>query len=130
MAAGRPTEYSEEKLGAAKMYLKNFKSDGEILPTIEGLARALEIRRETVWDWCKDEEKAEFSNVVADIQSEQAKMLINKGLDGTYNPSITKLILSKHGYREASEVDHTSQGERITGINYIVPDGANNKTNK
>ena len=38
-------------------------------------------------------------------------MLANKGLAGMYNPTIAKVLLSKHGYREGHE--------------YANPDGSN-----
>jgi hypothetical protein len=34
--------------------------------------------------------------------------LLNNGLDGTFNPPITKMMLSKHGYSDKIEQDHTS----------------------
>lgn len=78
-----------------------------MIPTIEGLALCLGIRRETVWVWCKDKQKKEFSNIVEQISAKQARTLANNGLAGKFNAPITKLMLSKHGYTEKSEVEHS-----------------------
>lgn len=71
------------------------------LPTIEGLALYLGIVKSTVFDWEKKYE--EFSNLVEELRAKQAKVLLENGLSGEYNSTITKLILSKHGYREQLE---------------------------
>jgi hypothetical protein len=33
------------------------------------------------------------------------------------------LLLAKHGYTDKTETDITSKGEKIAGINYVVPNG-------
>ena len=43
----------------------------------------------------------------------QEKDLINKGLTGDFNSTITKLILTKHGYSDKQDIDHS-------GINLTV----------
>lgn len=147
-AGGRPTDYSDKVLKAAKKYLKEcedepvqetiglsakgtelYKNKLNVnLPTIEGLSAYLKVNRDTLYEWAKIHK--EFSDTLEDIKAEQAKRLINSGLSGDYNSTIAKLILSSnHGMREKTDVDHTSKGEKISGINYIVPtDGNNFKT--
>lgn len=45
-------------------------------------------------------------------------------------PLVLKIMDKLHANKEAKkEVDITSQGEKITGINYIIPNGDNLKTN-
>jgi hypothetical protein len=124
---GRPTIYWPHILEKAREYLKGsediegrrVKTDGAQstsyeyytkvkIPTIEGLAIYLNITKETLYDWARSEDKKEFSDFVKVMLSEQANRLIEKWLSGEYNPSIVKLLLSKHGYRETTEVEQTS----------------------
>ncbi len=130
MPAGRPTDYMPEILEKAQGYL-DLCEDEEIqivkqsnsekgyemydnrlkvkLPSIEGLARHLNIARSTLYLW--EKEHKEFSDILEDIKSEQAERLINNGLSGDYNSTISKLILTKHGYSDKIEQDVTSGGE-------------------
>lgn len=126
---GRPSEYSQELVEKAKEYLEECEDD-EIqqtvgmsakgtelfknkvivnIPTIEGLAYHLKINRDTIYDWCK--KFPEFSDIVEDLRAKQAKELINKGLSGDYNPTIAKVLLTKHGYREG--IDQTTNDKDI-----------------
>jgi len=119
---GRPSEYGPEVLKKAKAYLNGgWKGEGDVVPIIEGLALSIGVCRDTVYQWAKDPEKKEFSDIFKAVQAKQARLLASNGLTGVFNPTITKLFLSKHGYIEKTESDVTSGGEKVTGINYIVP---------
>ncbi len=117
----RPTILTEELKEKARLYLEECKdeetefhktrgekSDGferlvkVKLPTIEGLALYLGTSRDILYDWeVKDEE---FSYIMKDLRAKQADMLISNGLSGDYNPTIAKVLLTKHGYREGTEL--------------------------
>jgi hypothetical protein len=104
----RPTIYNEEILLKTTEYIdtcKDIEIDNKLIkakiPTIEGLARYLGINKDTVYTWRK--EKLEFSELIEDLLAEQADRLVNNGLTGSYNPTIAKVLLSKHGYREGIE---------------------------
>jgi hypothetical protein len=73
------------------------------IPSIEWLANHLELHRDTIHQWEKEEGKEDFSDILRELRNEQAKRLINNGLSGAYNPTIAKLILSKHWYVEKTE---------------------------
>jgi hypothetical protein len=116
---GRPTKLTAAIVKAAAAYLKQASGDRTELPTIEGLALALKISRDTVYEWSKAPEEGQgdsplrqdFSDIVSDLKNAQANKLMQNGLKGTYNATIAKLILSgKHGYVEKSEVDQTVSG--------------------
>lgn len=119
-AGGRPLEYTPQKALDVKAYLESCKdkeeqrivSDGDKstryefklrvkIPTIEGCALYLGIHIDTIYDWEKKFE--EFSEVIGELRRTQADRLINSGLSGDYNPVITKVLLSKHGYKEIKE---------------------------
>lgn len=147
MAAGRPTKLTQELIEKARTYLStcedapmetdkgNLSYVNVKLPMVADFALYLGISKSTVYDWCQDVEgedntlAQEFSDIVKSINHEQEKRLINKGLGGLYAPKIAGMILSKHGYSEKQELDHTSKGEKIESINYIVPNADNRNTN-
>jgi len=114
-AGGRPSEYTEEKIALARMYLEGgWEEQGDAVPQIAGLALAMGITRETARVWAKDEEKQEFSVIFTRVQAIQERKLINRGLSGEFNPAITKMMLTKHGYSDKQEIDHTSLGESMS----------------
>ncbi len=135
---GRPTDYSKEMLTKAQEYVascvdKVVMEKGKVVdikvdfPTSEGLARHLDVARKTLYNWA--DKHVEFLHILEAVNSEQVKRLINRGLSGHYNPTIAKLVLAKHGYKESSEVDVTSGGKRIGGFEYIKPHETNNPPN-
>lgn len=137
MSAGRPLKYNTEILSKTQEYINNSEDAEEQvleleneekgykkyktkirvhLPTIEGLARFLSVHKDTIYQWRKD--YAEFSDLIETLLHKQSEALINNGLSGDYNPTIAKVLLSKHGYRESSEVEvavNQSQTFEIAG---------------
>jgi hypothetical protein len=126
---GRPSEYSEEIVKKAQKYLDSCKDKTEQhldmeneqkgyqkfknklkvkLPTIEGLAVYLKVARDTIYEWEKIHK--EFSDIIGDLRATQAQRLIDNGLSGDYNPTIAKVLLAKHGYKDAQEVDQNIKG--------------------
>lgn len=122
MAGGRPTKYSEQTLETAKDYIANHNDYGDVIPSVVGLAVALETHRDTVYDWVKDKNKPEFSDIVKRLATNQERKLLNGGLDNSFNPTIAKLLLGKHGYSDKQETDITSGGEKLTAPTYTVVD--------
>lgn len=111
---GRPTSYTEEVLEKAWEYIEIHNEKravdelDEYFPSIVGLALYLQVSKSTVYDWAKSEGKEEFSYIVNAINAQQEKSLTQNGVAGAYNPIITKLLLSKHGYAEKQEVESTN----------------------
>jgi len=104
MPAGRPSEYTEEVLEIAKDYLDNFRDEYEhAIPSVVGLAKVLRKSRECLYNWARDEEKKEFSDILEQINSDQEFVLVNGGLNGSLNSNITKLVLGKHGYSDKAD---------------------------
>lgn len=104
MPKGRPTDYTPELLALAHDYVENCPDK---IHSIEGLADHIGITRKTVYEWIKDPEKSDFCYIYDTVLKKQGKTLINKGLDGEFNATITKLMLTKHGYSDKIETEHS-----------------------
>jgi len=109
-AGGRPTKYTPEVIRKAKDYLENYETYGDVIPSIAGLAVELDLNKETITNWAKDKNKSEFSRVVTALIQGQERKLLNGGLDSVFNPGITRLILSKHGYHDNPQANQGSTG--------------------
>ena len=128
MTAGAPTKYRKEYVEKAKEYIETYEELGDKIPSIEGFADFIEVGRKTIYNWCKLNEdnkriaSEEFLHTLARLEARQGKILQNKGLDGTFNATITKLMLSaNHGMREKSDItsdDKPIEGNTITFKNF------------
>lgn len=106
---GRPTDYTEERLAAAERYISGgWKEIGDKVPTVVGLAAEIGVARSTCYEWAKDPEKAAFSDILTRVEEIQERTLVNGGLSNDFNPAITKMMLTKHGYSDKQELAHTS----------------------
>lgn len=120
MAGGRPTTYTQEVIEKARDYLIKYESCGEVVPTVVGLCRFIGRSKATVYNWIKEDDKKEFLDIVNEIEEYQHVKLVSGGLSGGFNPMITKLILSKHGYSDKVEQDITSGGEKLQHPGYAI----------
>ena len=103
----RPTKYGQEIVTKAQHYLDNYGEYGHKIPSNAGLALVLGLSRETLRLWSKDEDKKEFLGILEAINQKQECVLLDNGLDGTFNSTITKLVLGKHGYHDRAQQEGT-----------------------
>jgi hypothetical protein len=116
LSLGRPPKYCQELVDKAKDYVSNYKSYSEPIPTVEGLADALDVHVSTVNDWCSKFE--DFSAIVGRIAQVQKKRLFSGGLLSKFNPTITKLILSaNHQVNEKIVTEEVGNADEIV-INF------------
>ncbi len=105
---GRPTKYNDKILKKAQNYLDTYKESMPV-PTVVGLAKACEVATNTVYNWVKNGHACEkFLRIFTRVEQDQHEELIKHGLLGTFNPAITKMMLTKHGYSDRQEIDHQS----------------------
>src|SRR3990167_4192476 len=111
----RPTKLTKDLLDKAKTYEKT-----GVVPSIEDFALFVKLNRSTIYDWHdkgKSQEgtpmQTEFSNIVEEILVKQSSELMDGGLRGKFNPTITKLLMSKHGYSERQDIEHSGEQKVI-----------------
>jgi hypothetical protein len=108
MTAGRPTLYTPKLVKAAWDYVNGgWITAGDKVPTVAGLACEIGVHRDTCHEWAKDDSK-QFSDILQEIAQKQERELVNNGLTGDFVAPITKMMLTKHGYSDKVEQDHTS----------------------
>lgn len=115
---GRPTLLNEAMLEKAEHYMiEGYKEVENIVPSVAGLCCYLGISKSTAYEWAstsdKDQIRKQFSDTLEAIQTKQEMLLINGGLSQVYSGTITKLMLSNHGYSEKLNQDITTNGESI-----------------
>tara|TARA_R110002153_G_scaffold270596_4_gene437103 strand:- start:7652 stop:8044 length:393 start_codon:yes stop_codon:yes gene_type:complete len=119
MTAGRPSKLTDALIEQAGRYAsKEYLLHGEVIPTIEGLSVYLNVSRKTLYNWKAENE--EFLHILDDLMARQAKELFSNGLTGDFNPTITKLILTKHGYSDRVEQDVTSSDGALAPTSIVL----------
>ena len=108
----RPTKWTKEIEEKAYNYIRTYEQYGHMIPSIEGLAMVLDLHRDTLYEWAKDEKK-EFSDILGKLLQAQSFWLVQNGLNNTFNSAITKLVLGKHGYHDKMDQDITTKGEAM-----------------
>jgi len=120
MAVGRPTKYNKDILIKSKEYLDSYAELGDPVPTIAGLACELNVSRGTLYEWGNEEGKEAFSDILEAIMAKQERVLAGKGLTGDFNPNITKMMLTKHGYSDKQDVNLGGQKDNPVDMNWTV----------
>ena len=109
---GRPTKYNADMLAKAQDYVVNYADHGDAVPTVAGLACELQVTKSTVYLW--GETHKQFSDTLDAIQQAQERKLASGGLDGSFQPTIAKLMLANHGYHEKQQLEHSGDLPAIT----------------
>jgi len=120
MAGGRPSKYTEETIPKTLEYMKKWESLGHKIPSIAGLAVHLKVRRDTIHEWRKEEGKEEFSDIIENLLALQELTLSGNGLSGDFNATISKLILTKHGYSDKVDQEIGGPGGGAVPVQYII----------
>lgn len=114
--AGRPTRLNADVLKQTNEYISFFlmteaeredigdkrKNIFEVVPSVAGLAIYLNIARSTLQLWEKSDN--EFSGTLDRLKAVQEVLLVNGGLKGDLNSTITKLMLTNHGYSDKQDI--------------------------
>ena len=99
---GRPTKYTPDMPVRLSHYIRRFEESGDAIPSRPGFADLVGVCENTIANWGKAHE--EFLWALRRLRTAQHKVLINKGLNDSYNATICKLILcSNHGYKQQKD---------------------------
>lgn len=118
---GRPSSFNEGMIEKTREYISFFlekrspeemENEVEVIPSVAGLALYLGVARSTVYEWAK--QNKDFSDTLEDLLGTQEVSLLNGGLRGRFNPTISKLLLANHGYSDKQEVDNKSSDGSMT----------------
>lgn len=124
---GRPSKLTDQvRVQIAEYYNKCMETD--TVPTAAQLAVILDISKSTLYKWAEDD--TGLSDTLSKVQTLQEATLINGSLKNALNPTISKLMLANHGYREKSEQDITSGGQTINQVlvKFVGEDDAADQT--
>ena len=109
MPAGRPTKLTKKLVEQVQQYAGGqYQELGHIIPSIAGLSEFLNVPRETLQRWKSENEtplQNEFHYILEVMLSRQERLLLDSGLQGTWNSNIVKLVLGKHGYSDKFNAD-------------------------
>jgi len=108
---GRPRTYKPDMVEKARRYIANHHDFDDPVPTVAGLACVLGVVRDTCYQWAKDEDKPEFSDILEELAQKQERCLVRGGLMSDFNAPIAKMMLTKHGYSDRVDTDHTTNGK-------------------
>src|SRR3990167_3022308 len=139
---GRPTKYTANTLALSYEYLEKCKDEEEErtkqtndkkgyemteyklrvnFPKIAGLALHLGVIKGTIYDWAA--KYPEFSYFLELLYATQENTIVDKGLSGDYNPTVAKMMLTKHGYKDVVKSEHTGEDGgpiKIEGVEVVV----------
>ena len=73
-----------------------------------------------MYEWEKHDDK-QFMDILKAIKDIQHLELFNKSLTGEYNSTMSKLMLTKHGYSDKIDNDVTTGGKPIKKEWHIHP---------
>lgn len=95
-----------DRVEHARSYLLGgWPLSGAEVPSLAGLACWFGVGRHTIRAWCDEDE--DFAEVVEGIHAMQEVRLIDGGLNKSYDGSVTKLLLTRHGYSDKSQIEHS-----------------------
>lgn len=123
---GRRKLLTPEIVEKAKAYLVyDFQNVGDLVTSAVGLAQYLGVTKSTIYLWAEgdDDLSLDFSDTLRACVEKQEKMLISGGLGGAYNSTITKLMMTNHGYSDKPEPVEQSEDE-ITSVTVRIKNAA------
>lgn len=112
---GRPTKLTDALLKKAETYLSKYET---LIPHKVGLALFLDVCDATIDNWAREND--DFLGIVNRVMQNQHLKLAEGGLSNTYNASITKLLLTKHGHSDRVDSDITSQGQKLEANTWVL----------
>jgi len=117
---GAPTKYTQDLQNQADEYIFKYSEVGDVIPSRVGLCCYLGVSKRVSYEW--ELLYPDFLHTLENIEAMQERTAVNRGLDGTFNAAITKLILHNHGYSDKSALDHTSSDSSMSPARTTLDD--------
>ena len=114
---GAPTKYTQDLQDQADEYIFKYSEVGDVIPSRVGLCCYLGVSKRVSYEW--ETLYPDFMHTLENIEAMQERTAVNRGLDGTFNAAITKLILHNHGYSEKQAIDHTSSDQSMKPVDKV-----------
>lgn len=111
---GPPTKWNQEIITKARHYLANYQDYGKNIPTVARLSQVLNISRDRIYKWAEQKDKKELKYILSELKCIQEAELLENGLSNEFNPTITKLLLTKHGYHDNPQANQAATGIQVT----------------
>ena len=116
----KPTRVSsctQEHVDKGMAYINGgYLEQGEVVPTSDGLAIALDVCRKTAYNWADQDSnpfREEIAYIMDRVQAIQGMRIVSGGLSGDMNATVVGKMLANHGFSQTSTIDVTSGGETI-----------------
>ena len=109
----KPTRVSsctQEHVDKGMAYINGGYLDGEVVPTSDGLAIAMDVCRKTAYNWAEQDSnpfREEISYIMDRVQAIQGMRIVSGGLSGEMNATVVGRMLPNHGYTEKHEINST-----------------------
>lgn len=118
---GRPTKLTDELKERMVAYLADCPNQ---VPSVVGMLKHLDVARSAFYRW-REHDKF-IDDFIETVSVHQEVTLIDKGLDGSFNPAIAKMLLTRHGYADKVESDVTSGGKELGALTSVIQEISGN----
>ena len=132
MPAGRPTIYKPIMIAWLAKYIEDCPN---VVPSQVGFCLASGITQSRIKAWkaivykdLEPERKAkyprldEFQTMLAELQAFQEQTALDRGADSTWNSTIAKLVLAKHGYHDKVDKHLSGEVALVPSVEINLPD--------
>ena len=122
----KPTRVSsctQEHVDKGMAYINGGYLDGEVVPTSDGLAIAMDVCRKTAYNWADQESnpfREEIAYIMDRVQAIQGMKIVSGGLSGEMNATVVGKMLANHGFSQASSIDLTSSDGSMKPTHIII----------
>ena len=110
----KPTRVSsctQEHVDKGMAYINGGYLDGEVVPTSDGLAIAMDVCRKTAYNWAEQDSnpfREEIAYIMDRVQAIQGRDIVSGGLSGKFHPAFAGKLVGNHGFGDKQSIDHTS----------------------
>lgn len=117
---------TQEHVDKGMAYINGgYQENGQIVPTTDGLAIALDVCRKTAYNWAEmesNEFREQIAYILDRVQAIQGMKIVNGGLSGEMNSTVVGKMLSNHGFNQSASIDLKSSDGSMSPKEITVTD--------